>query len=257
MGFIETGAAQHLRDVRISTIYEGTTGIQANDLIGRKMAREGGATIKAVIATMRRSMPNWQRNQARFFSQPSGVCDCCGRPRKRRPLDRRQLQQDVRATSVGAVPFLWLFGIVAGGWQMARGAGRTGEDRCRRQRRVLCGKIVTTRFFADHQLSRTAGLGRFGDQRRRGCAGARRIAVLSRHRFPSPHAQAGRACALRRRSIARRRSAAIQARMQRNNVGERFLAPAIASRHRCADARCNRCSPMISISPPVPMPACA
>ncbi|MDQ5915570.1 MAG: 3-(methylsulfanyl)propanoyl-CoA dehydrogenase, partial [Pseudomonadota bacterium] len=50
MGFIEeTGAAQHLRDVRISTIYEGTTGIQANDLIGRKMAREGGATIKAVI----------------------------------------------------------------------------------------------------------------------------------------------------------------------------------------------------------------
>ena len=49
MGFIEeTGAAQHLRDARITTIYEGTTGIQANDLVGRKIAREGGATAKAV-----------------------------------------------------------------------------------------------------------------------------------------------------------------------------------------------------------------
>src|SRR5258708_40219549 len=54
MGFIEeTGAAQHLRDARITTIYEGTTGIQANDLIGRKIAREGGATAKGVIAVMR------------------------------------------------------------------------------------------------------------------------------------------------------------------------------------------------------------
>src|SRR5712692_8171686 len=54
MGFIEeTGAAQHLRDARITTIYEGTTGIQANDLIGRKIAREGGATAKEVIGEMR------------------------------------------------------------------------------------------------------------------------------------------------------------------------------------------------------------
>src|SRR5712675_732028 len=54
MGFIEeTGAAQHLRDARITTIYEGTTGIQANDLIGRKIARDGGATAKEVIGVMR------------------------------------------------------------------------------------------------------------------------------------------------------------------------------------------------------------
>src|SRR5205823_7350466 len=50
VGFIEeTGAAQHYRDARITTIYEGTTGIQANDLIGRKIAREGGATSKEVV----------------------------------------------------------------------------------------------------------------------------------------------------------------------------------------------------------------
>ena len=56
MGFIEeTGAAQHLRDARITTIYEGTTGIQANDLIGRKVARESGATAKAVLEAIGRS----------------------------------------------------------------------------------------------------------------------------------------------------------------------------------------------------------
>src|SRR5438046_7942570 len=53
MGFIEeTGAAQHLRDARITTIYEGTTGIQANDLVGRKLARDGGAAMKQLIAEM-------------------------------------------------------------------------------------------------------------------------------------------------------------------------------------------------------------
>ncbi|MGB7990977.1 MAG: acyl-CoA dehydrogenase family protein, partial [Candidatus Methylophosphatis roskildensis] len=53
MGYIEeTGAAQHFRDARITTIYEGTTAIQANDLIGRKIARDGGATIRAVIGLM-------------------------------------------------------------------------------------------------------------------------------------------------------------------------------------------------------------
>ena len=55
MGFIEeTGAAQYLRDVRIATIYEGTTGIQANDLVGRKVGRDGGAAMNALIADMRR-----------------------------------------------------------------------------------------------------------------------------------------------------------------------------------------------------------
>jgi hypothetical protein len=65
MGYIEeTGAAQHLRDAQISTIYEGTTGIQANDLIGRKMAREGGATLKAVIARCAHSTAIWLGRRA-------------------------------------------------------------------------------------------------------------------------------------------------------------------------------------------------
>jgi alkylation response protein AidB-like acyl-CoA dehydrogenase len=161
MGFIEeTGAAQHLRDVRISTIYEGTTGIQANDLIGRKMAREGGATIKAVIAMIRKL-------DAELAAQ-SGEQFVVIRKRLANGVDALEkaaewivanYKQDVRAASVGAVPFLWLLGIVAGGWQMARAAlvaqGKIdgGDDDP-----FYAAKIVTTRFFADHQLTRADGL---------------------------------------------------------------------------------------------------
>ncbi len=161
MGFIEeTGAAQHLRDVRISTIYEGTTGIQANDLIGRKMAREGGATIKAVITMIRKL-------DAELAAQ-SGEQFVVIRKRLANGVDALEkaaewivanYKQDVRAASVGAVPFLWLFGIVAGGWQMARAAlvaqGKIdGGD----NDPFYAAKIVTTRFFADHQLTRADGL---------------------------------------------------------------------------------------------------
>ena len=161
MGFIEeTGAAQHLRDVRISTIYEGTTGIQANDLIGRKMAREGGATIKVVIAMIRKL-------DAELAAQ-SGEQFAVIRKRLADGVDALEMaanwivanyREDVRAASVGAVPFLWLFGIVAGGWQMARAAlvaqakidGGDNDP-------FYVAKIVTTRFFADHQLTRADGL---------------------------------------------------------------------------------------------------
>jgi 3-(methylthio)propanoyl-CoA dehydrogenase len=161
MGFIEeTGAAQHLRDVRISAIYEGTTGIQANDLIGRKMAREGGATIKAVIGLMRQLDGELAKQSGEHFAAirarfSTGVNEL----EKAANWIVENYGKDVRATSVGAVPFLWLFGIVAGGWQMARAAliaqkkidgGDTDP--------FYSAKIVTARFFADHQISRAAGL---------------------------------------------------------------------------------------------------
>jgi alkylation response protein AidB-like acyl-CoA dehydrogenase len=161
MGFIEeTGAAQHLRDVRISTIYEGTTGIQANDLIGRKMAREGGATIKAVIGMMRQLDSELAKQGGEHFVAirarfTAGINEL----EKAATWIVENYGKDVRATSVGAVPFLWLFGIVAGGWQMARAAlvaqaRIDGGD----QDPFFPAKIITTRFFADHQLTRAAGL---------------------------------------------------------------------------------------------------
>ncbi len=161
MGFMEeTGAAQYLRDARISTIYEGTTGIQANDLIGRKMARERGATFKAVIGLMRAF-------DAKLASPGEGQLAAIHR-RLSAGIDALEragdwllatYAQDVRAASAGAVPFLTLFGIVAAGWQMARAAKIA-------QAKIDAGdsdpfyrnKIVTARFFADHVMSQADGL---------------------------------------------------------------------------------------------------
>ncbi|PTD98000.1 acyl-CoA dehydrogenase [Pseudothauera lacus] len=162
MGFIEeTGAAQHLRDARITPIYEGTTAIQANDLIGRKIAREGGATIKAVIAEMRAVLAEVGGVQDEAFaaiarSLDSGI----------KALEEgaeyivATYGQDIKAAHVGSVPFLRLFGIVAGGWQMARAAliarqrlGEGGGDEV-----FYRSKIVSARFYADHVLPQAPGL---------------------------------------------------------------------------------------------------
>jgi alkylation response protein AidB-like acyl-CoA dehydrogenase len=161
MGFIEeTGAAQHLRDSRISTIYEGTTGIQANDLIGRKMAREGGATLKVVIGMMRALDADLAKQGGEHFvairSRFNTGVDALA---KAGDWIVANYASDVRAASAGAVPFLRLFGIVAGGWQMARAAlvaqakidGGDNDP-------FFAAKIITSRFFADHFLSQADGL---------------------------------------------------------------------------------------------------
>ncbi len=163
MGFIEeTGAAQFMRDARITTIYEGTTGIQANDLIGRKIAREGGATLKTVVAQM-------QATQAQIAACDDADCRAIAAA-----LDEgiaavaaagehivAHYGADVRAVAAGAAPFLALLGSVAGGWQMARaalaarakvGAGETAP--------FYAAKIKTARFYADHVLVEAAGLAR-------------------------------------------------------------------------------------------------
>ncbi|MDP3670917.1 MAG: acyl-CoA dehydrogenase [Telluria sp.] len=122
MGFVEeTGVAQYFRDARIMTIYEGTTGIQANDLIGRKIVREGGATLTELMAEMRETASRLSNDEA---LSDMGVA----------------LQEDVAMLErtlgwilangtthldwvlAGAVPFLHLLGTVCGGWQMGRAA---------------------------------------------------------------------------------------------------------------------------------------
>ena len=161
MGYVEeTGAAQHLRDAQISTIYEGTTGIQANDLIGRKMARENGATLKAVIEEMRAL-------DADLAGREGGHLAAI-RSRFRAGIDALAVAGewlvttygvDVRAASAGAVPFLMLLGIVAGGWQMAR-AGLIAQAKIDAgdSDPFYAAKIITARFYADHVLSQAAGL---------------------------------------------------------------------------------------------------
>ncbi|MGH8397051.1 MAG: acyl-CoA dehydrogenase [Gammaproteobacteria bacterium] len=162
MGYIEeTGAAQYFRDARISTIYEGTTGIQAKDLIGRKIARDQGATVKGLIAEMRGLDAELAKAQAEDLKVI----------RARLTDGIRALEEsvnwlvtnfaaNVKAAAAGSVPFLMLLGNVAGGWQMARAALIAHQ-------RLASGagdaafykaKIGTARFYADHELTKAPGL---------------------------------------------------------------------------------------------------
>ena len=161
MGYVEeTGAAQHLRDAQISTIYEGTTGIQANDLIGRKMAREGGATLQAVIGMMRaldadlagQDGANFAAIRSRFGVAIDALASAG-------EWIVANYGADVRAASSGAVPFLTLLGIVASGWQMVRAAliAQAKID-AGNSDPFYAAKVVTARFYADHVLSQAAGL---------------------------------------------------------------------------------------------------
>jgi hypothetical protein len=157
MGFIEeTGAAQHLRDARITTIYEGTTGIQAGDLVGRKIAREGGATAKAWIAEVKKldaQLTNFPSIRQNLAAGVQAVSDCVD-------FIVANSGKDVKGVFAGAVPFLKLMGIVAGGWQMARAASA-----CERilgtkkgDASFLEAKIVTARFYAEQVLVQAPAL---------------------------------------------------------------------------------------------------
>jgi acyl-CoA dehydrogenase len=162
MGFIEeTGAAQYLRDARITAIYEGTTGIQANDLIGRKVLRDGGRSMQALVSQMDAVTAQLDASDddqlqaigARLRAGTQSLTACV-----RWILTKGTT--DLNAVLSGAVPFLHLCGVVCGGWQMARAALvakaklAAGEGDAEFYR----AKIATARFFADQDLSRAPGL---------------------------------------------------------------------------------------------------
>jgi 3-(methylthio)propanoyl-CoA dehydrogenase len=161
MGFIEeTGAAQFMRDARITTIYEGTTGIQANDLIGRKIAREGGATINSLIDAMLVTQKELASHQnASLQSIGRSLLTGIDALASASSYIVANFNKDVRAVALGAVPFLHLFGTVAGGWVMARSAliaqakvdaGATDT--------FFAAKVTTARYYADHVLTAATGL---------------------------------------------------------------------------------------------------
>jgi alkylation response protein AidB-like acyl-CoA dehydrogenase len=161
MGFIEeTGAAQYMRDARITTIYEGTTGIQANDLMGRKIAREGGATIKAVIGMMQQTRSEVAKQAGTEFS---AIAAALGRGIESLQQSTDHIVanygKDVRAVAVGAVPFMRLMGIVSGGWMMAR-AALIAKDKIAGGDTdpFFPAKIATAHFYADHSMAVAVGL---------------------------------------------------------------------------------------------------
>jgi alkylation response protein AidB-like acyl-CoA dehydrogenase len=155
MGFIEEGgASQYLRDARITTIYEGTTGIQANDLIGRKVAFEKGVTAFAVMAEMRRLDPLLERIGQPFKAAREHFKEAIDMLEAATRWLVETYPRDANAASAVAVPYLKLFGTVAGGWLLLRSAEiaqRKLEDP-QNDRDFLTAKINTARFYAEHIL---------------------------------------------------------------------------------------------------------
>ena len=161
MGFIEeTGVAQYYRDAKILTIYEGTTAIQANDLVGRKTARDGGQTAKAIAAQVAGTVAELQAN---------GSADALAMAKR---LDAARAafidvvdfvaghsKASPNAVYAGSVPYLMLAGNLMAGWQMGRSLLvaqaqlAAGVDK-----EFMQAKISTARFYADHILTKAPGL---------------------------------------------------------------------------------------------------
>jgi alkylation response protein AidB-like acyl-CoA dehydrogenase len=163
MGFIEeTGAAQHLRDARITTIYEGTTGIQANDLVGRKMGREEGRTALALIAEMEKLLPTLAASEdANLQSIGDSLAAAVGKLRETVQWVSKTFPANPAAVAAGSVYVLKLMGITLGGWMLARGAEIASRQLAKGEGEAgfLKSKILTARFFADHVMSQSASLG--------------------------------------------------------------------------------------------------
>lgn len=161
MGFIEeTGAAQHMRDARITSIYEGTTAIQANDLIGRKTARDSGAAarnlaglIRDVVNSLGDDDADLKAIKMRLEAALDAFESCVDYVVK-------NYMSDPLVVHAGSVPFLQLSGIVCGGWQLARAAriARDKLDAGEGDAAFLTAKLKTARFYADHVLTRVSGL---------------------------------------------------------------------------------------------------
>jgi alkylation response protein AidB-like acyl-CoA dehydrogenase len=161
MGFIEeTGAAQYYRDARILTIYEGTTAIQANDLVGRKTMRDGGQTAQAIAAQIEQTEGELAR---RGGAEAKAVAKRLAAARKAF-LDVvsfvvQQGRTAPNAVFAGSVPYLMLAGNLVAGWQLARSL-LVAEDLLAKgeEPEFLRAKIATARFYADHILSQAPGL---------------------------------------------------------------------------------------------------
>jgi alkylation response protein AidB-like acyl-CoA dehydrogenase len=157
MGFIEeTGAAQYYRDARILTIYEGTTAIQANDLIGRKTARDGGAVAKGIIAQVRATAVELKAiDSADLNAIARRLSSAADALEQVVDFVAGNMKSDIKAVFAGSVPYLKMAGVVFGGWQMGRAAlvaqkklAAGGSDAA-----FFKTKIATARFFADYYLS--------------------------------------------------------------------------------------------------------
>jgi alkylation response protein AidB-like acyl-CoA dehydrogenase len=159
MGFIEeTGAAQHVRDARILTIYEGTNGIQAIDLVGRKLPLGNGQVVRAYIGEMRETAEMCRQSNHPVLTQAAGelgdaidaletATDWLLDRTKSNPMD----------TLAGATPYLRLFGLAAGGHYLAKGALAATQEEAL-DPAFVNRKLSSLRFFGANMLTTCGGL---------------------------------------------------------------------------------------------------
>ena len=159
MGFVEeTGAAQYLRDARIAPIYEGTNGIQAIDLVLRKLPLDGGSVARQCIADMSDVLEDMSEHEdlSRFRDELTtaiqGLADTTSW------LGERLTAGDLDAALAGATPYLRQFGTVIGGWLMARSAIAAKAQPAEHDAEFLADKVVTARFYGEHLLPQANGL---------------------------------------------------------------------------------------------------
>jgi hypothetical protein len=161
MGFIEeTGVAQTLRDARITSIYEGTTGIQANDLVGRKLGRDRGAAMSALLGDTLRELNELKGGDATMRSVRNATIEAITMLRDATEALRAQVAETPARAYAVSVPYLHLCGRVLGGAMMARSAaiasaklaGSGGDEKFYR------AKLQTARFYAEHLLPESLGL---------------------------------------------------------------------------------------------------
>jgi alkylation response protein AidB-like acyl-CoA dehydrogenase len=161
MGFIEeTGAAQYYRDAKILTIYEGTTAIQANDLVGRKTTRDGGQTAKALAGQV-------AQTEAELMASPNADAQAVAKRLKAAREAFIDVVEFVAGNTkahpndvfAGSVPYLMLAGNLMAGWQMGRAllVALTPEAQAQ-DPDFMAAKVTTARFYADHILSKAPGI---------------------------------------------------------------------------------------------------
>lgn len=155
MGFVEeTGVAQHYRDARITSIYEGTTAIQANDLVGRKLLRDGGAGLAALMAEMEQTVAEAAADAAltkQFVKAKQGLQDSAD-------YILSNATSDAKFEGAISFNFLMQMGYVLGAWYHLRSAlvAQANIDSAKGDKRFLQNKIVAARFFGSQLLPRAA-----------------------------------------------------------------------------------------------------
>ena len=159
MGFVEeTGAAQYYRDSRIAPIYEGTNGIQAIDLVIRKLPLDGGAAVTSLITEMTDVLDDMNDHEQlasfrdRLTEAFQGLADTTAW------LGDRLEEGDFRSALAGATPYLRQMGTVVGGWLMARSAVEALKGPAGYEAEFLKEKVVTSRFYGEQLLPQAGGL---------------------------------------------------------------------------------------------------